>query len=317
MLHFDPSKAAPPPRAASTVIVLRPAEGGLEVFCVLRHQKSSFLGGAIVFPGGKVDEDDGGEAWAGLATAPHPRAAEMESPDASALALAVAACRESLEEAALIPLDPPVPSEMLLAMRRELEAGTPFAETLRERGVKLAIDALVPWGRWVTPEAEARRFDARFFLLALPEMQEGAHDEREVTHSFWATPAEVLRRFLAGEIFLALPEMQEGAHDEREVTHSFWATPAEVLRRFLAGEIFLAPPTCRTLELLAECQSMEDAVKLAGEQSLLPICPEFVPDDKAPFLALPGDPKHSIPEKRVAGKTRFVLRDARFLSEDP
>ncbi len=280
MLQFDPSKAAPPPRAASTVIVLRPAEGGLEVFCVLRHQKSSFLGGAIVFPGGKVDPQDDGHAWAGLVTAPHPRAATMESEDASALALAVAACRESLEEAALIPLEPAVPSEVLLAMRRELEAGTPFAETVRERGVKLAIDALVPWGRWVTPEAEARRFDARFFLLALPEMQ-------------------------------------EGAHDEREVTHSFWATPAEVLRRFLAGEIFLAPPTCRSLELLADCQSMEDAVKLAGEQSLLPICPQFVPDDKAPFLALPGDPKHAIAEKRVAGKTRFVLRDARFLSEDP
>ena len=90
-----------------------------------------------------------------------------------------------------------------------------------------------------------------------------------------------------------------------------------MLRRFTAGEIFLAPPTCRSLELLADCPTLESAMALAGEQSLLPICPEFVADDKAPFLALPGDPKHAIPEKRVAGKTRFVLRDGRFMSEDP
>lgn len=247
---------------------------------MLRHQRSNFLGGAIVFPGGKVDAQDGGDGWSDLVTAPHPRGVLMESPDASALALAVAACRESLEEAAIVPLDRPVPSELLLTMRRELETGTPFAETLRTRGARLALDALVPWGRWVTPEAEQRRFDARFFLLALPDMQ-------------------------------------QGAHDDREVTHSFWATPSEVLRRFVAGEIFLAPPTCRSLELLADCHTMKSAVALAAEQSLLPICPQFVADDKAPFLALPGDPKHAIAEKRVAGKSRFVLRDGRFLSEDP
>lgn len=280
MLEFDPSKPAAPPRAASTVIVLREVASSLEVFCVLRHQKSSFLGGAIVFPGGKVDAQDGAAEWSDLATTPHPRAAMMEGPDASALALAIAACRESLEEAAILPLDRSVPSEVVLAMRRELEAGAPFAETLRGQGVRLAVDALVPWARWVTPEAEQRRFDARFFLLPLPPMQ-------------------------------------QGAHDDREVTHSFWATPAEVLRRFLAGEIFLAPPTCRTLEILASCKSVAEAIALADEQSLLPICPAFVPDDKAPFLALPGDPKHAVAEKRVAGKTRFVLRDGRFLSEDP
>lgn len=262
------------------MIVLREAAVGLEVFCVLRHQKSSFLGGAIVFPGGKVDEQDAAPPWADLTTSPHPRAAQMEGLDATALALAIAACRESLEEGAIVPLDRAVPSEVVLTMRRELEAGAPFAETLRGRGLRLAVDALIPWARWVTPEAEQRRFDARFFLLALPSMQ-------------------------------------EGAHDDREVTHSFWATPAEVLRRFLAGEIFLAPPTCRSLELLADCRTMAEAVTLANSQSLLPICPRFVADEKAPFLSLPGDPTHEIQEKRVAGKTRFVLRDGRFLSEDP
>jgi hypothetical protein len=65
----------------------------------------------------------------------------------------------------------------------------------------------------------------------------------------------------------------------------------------------------------------------------LPVCPQFVAADApvtmgpqaapnpgaqgAPFLALPGDPAHAVPERRVSGPTRFVLRDGRFVSEDP
>ena len=77
---------------------------------------------------------------------------------------------------------------------------------------------------------------------------------------------------------------------------------------------------------------MRAARALAAAQSLLPICPELVAvpmggprapqtprgaDADAPFLALPGDPAHSLAGRRVAGPTRFVLRDARFVSEDP
>lgn len=287
MLDFDSSRQATAPRPAATVIVLRPAParedgapGGVEVFCVLRHQKSSFLGGAIVFPGGKVDAGDAAADWGSLATEPHARAAVMETADASARALAVAACRESLEEAAILPIDQALGDAEVLAMRAELEGGGSLADALRRRGARLALDALVPWARWVTPEAESRRFDARFFLLLAPRGQ-------------------------------------SGAHDNHETTQSFWASPADVLRRFVANELFLAPPTCRTLELLAACATVDDALALAAEQSLLPICPRFVAHDTAPFLALPGDPAHELKEKRVEGKTRFVLRDGKFLGEDP
>lgn len=279
-LDFDPARQTAAPRPAATVIVLRPAAEGLEVFCVLRHQRSGFLGGAVVFPGGKVDAEDAGEVWAELATEPHARTAAMVADDASARALAVAAARESLEEAAIVPLDKALPGDDILAMRRELEGGRALPDILRSRGVRLATGALVPWARWITPEAESRRFDARFFLLALPEHQ-------------------------------------RGAHDDRETTMSFWGRPSNVLDRFMRGEIFLAPPTCRSLELLADCAALESAFALAGEQSLLPVCPKFVADDRAPYLALPGDPSHDVREKRVSGKTRFVLRDGRFVSEDP
>ena len=51
-----------PPRPASTVMMLRDVDGsgdvGLEVFLLKRHGLSDVLGGAYVFPGGKVDRFD-------------------------------------------------------------------------------------------------------------------------------------------------------------------------------------------------------------------------------------------------------------------
>ena len=47
-----------PVRAAATVVMLRDAPGGLEVFLIKRHGLSDVLGGAYVFPGGKVDTVD-------------------------------------------------------------------------------------------------------------------------------------------------------------------------------------------------------------------------------------------------------------------
>ena len=266
--------------------MIREAAAGIEVFCVLRHQKSSFLGGAVVFPGGKVDPADAGAAWTELATEPHPRAVELtgSSGGVTPRALAVAACRESLEEAGIVPIAPALGAadggpDLADALRSELSGDAGLAGALRRRGLRLALDRLVPWARWITPEAEARRFDARFFLLELP-----AH--------------------------------QIGRHDEHETTMSFWARPASVLERSARGEIFLAPPTTRTLELLATASDAGAAYALAARQSLEPICPLFVPDAHAPFLALPGDPAHAVRERRVAGPTRFVLRDGRFVGED-
>lgn len=287
MLDFDPNRTAVLPRDSATVVVVREAAGGLEVFCVLRHAKSGFLGGAVVFPGGKVDEADALAEWDALAGPLHPRAASFAGPTgaprtSSPRALAVAAARELVEEAGILPAvgaagARPMEPE-IAALRATLGGG--FAAALRAQGLRLALDALVPFARWVTPEAESRRFDARFFLMRLPEGQQGSHDEHEVTGSFWATPAQVLADF------------------ER-------------------GKVMLVPPTTRTLELLASAPTWAAAVALAEQQSLLPVMPRFGMIDDVPVLALPGDPTHEVAELRVAGPTRFVLRDGRFVSAEP
>lgn len=280
-LDFNPDRAVPEPKLAASVLVLREGSEGLEVFCVERHQRSGFLGGAIVFPGGKVDENDADEAWTETSTALPARAVTLASTAASTRALAVAACRECLEEAGLCPLLPaPSPSDLDSLRMEAATAGLRAA--LEGRGLRLDLQALVPFARWITPEAESRRYDTAFFLLRCPPGQTGKHDDHETTASFWRRPAQLLHQ---------------------------WS----------AGTVFLAPPTVRCLELLAVAQSFDQAVRIGEEQSLLTICPVFVPasDQGLPFLALPGDPAHPVRERRVAGPTRFVLREGRFVGEDP
>ena len=57
--------------------MLRDGSRGLEAFLVVRHARSGFLGGAAVFPGGKVEPSDAEAAWDALASAPSDRAAHL------------------------------------------------------------------------------------------------------------------------------------------------------------------------------------------------------------------------------------------------
>lgn len=277
MLDLDPHRAAVAPRAAATVLVLRPSPSGLEIYCIVRHAKSGFMGGLVAFPGGKVDAADRDPRFDALPL--HPRVGELLDTPEAPRALAVAACREALEESALVPTVSRLDSAGALSLRARLSAGAAFADALADAGLTLDLSALAPFGRWITPAAEPRRFDAVFFVLASPPGQEGQHDAHETSDGFWSPPAGVLARW----------------------------------RR---GELQVAPPTVRVLELLSACATLDDARSLAARQSLLPVCPELVADGGG-FLALPGDPAHSVRERRVAGPTRFVLRDGRFESSDP
>ena len=207
MLDLDAGRANVVPRDAATLLLVREARGGgggIAVFCVERHQRSAFLGGAIVFPGGKVDDSDREPSWASL-TGPAPRFAADED-EAVARAFGVAACREAMEEAAILlscsggplshprkrgPYPPPVPPThaQLIALRAALaRREIVFRDAIAAQRLLLDLAALQPFARWVTPTAEARRFDTRFFLAVAPPGQEGAHDDHETTASFWAAP---------------------------------------------------------------------------------------------------------------------------------
>ncbi len=269
MLDLDPTREGAAPRDAATLVLLRDGATGVEVFCVERNKKSKFLGGAIVFPGGRVEESDGDASWSALVT----------DPSSTLRAFAVAACRETLEEAALLLTDVVVSDEDVLALRARQNADPgALRGFLVERGLKLDLRALTVLSRWITPKVEGRRFDARFFVARAP----------------------------AG---------QSGAHDMTETMASFWGSPRSILERFERSEIQLAPPTHRTIEILAECKDVDGAIARARASSLDPICPELVQQGDTMALVLPGDPQHSVKEARIAGKSRYVLRGEHWRAE--
>ena len=60
--------------------------------------------------------------------------------------------------------------------------------------LRLAVDQVHFYNRFVTPLGRPRRFDTRFFIAAAPETQRGQHDEKETVDSIWITPQEALAR---------------------------------------------------------------------------------------------------------------------------
>jgi 8-oxo-dGTP pyrophosphatase MutT (NUDIX family) len=290
VLDLKGERAAVAPKDAATLVLVRGGtSGGIEVFCVERNKASRFMGGAIVFPGGKLDPSDVVADWTPLTTPPRlPTRGTVPFTvnDAHFRSLAIAGARETLEEAAILHVhDGSVKQEELFVLRKDLETAPDALRTfLAKRGLRLDLAALHPFARWITPEAESRRFDARFFVAIAPEGQ-------------------------------------TGAHDERETMSSFWGSPADVLRRYEAGEVQLMPPTHRTIALLADCDSTASVLAMAEASNLDPICPRLVQQKDAQgetmALVLPGDPEHELRESRVPGKSRYVLRGDRWRSEDP
>lgn len=276
-LEFHDGPAATPKDAATIVLVRDLIEGGptstteptstLQVFCVERSKQSKFMGGALVFPGGKVDASDADPAWEPLISGAFDR-------------FAIAAERETLEEACMLHVAG-VRHETLVNLRSKLAADAGALRAfLTKRSLKLDLTALHLLSRWITPVAETRRFDARFFVAVAPVGQ-------------------------------------PGAHDEHETTRSFWATPAEVLERWRSGDVMLAPPTHATITALARCGSTRDVLALAKAHAKEPICPKLVSQGETLALTLPGDREHDVTERRLdVAWSRYVLRGETWQPED-
>src|SRR4030088_2283644 len=200
------------PRAASTILLLRDSKvtlGEIEVFMMVRHYEIDFNSGALVFPGGSVDKGDQEiiarpELYSG-----------GQGLDASALSFRIAAIRETFEESGILLarprgsntlIDAKRAGEIEIAHRSALcEGKTTFLKVLTDNGILLALDELVPYAHWITPEGMPKRFDTWFFLAAAPPEQAGAHDGKESTDSIWVSPREALAGGESGRFKLPFP----------------------------------------------------------------------------------------------------------------
>ncbi len=291
-----PVEAVPAdPRPASTVVLLRDrsSQAGPEAFMVRRHQNTAFMGGAHVFPGGRVDaaDHDADQAWCdGLANA---IAQLPEVGPEEALAYHVAAARELFEEAGvllarnesggLVSLSSAADRERFKRYRGDIHGGRATLRAILEREcLRLALDTLVLFAHRVTPPIDARQFDTRFFMTRVPGNQAPAHDETETTHSTWLTP-----------------------------------TAAIALS--LQGDIVLPPPTWTTLREIEPFASVDQALAWARARRVVRRQPKLLVEDGEHgrrMLVLPGDPLYpeASGEERPL-ETRFVWVDHRWRAE--
>jgi 8-oxo-dGTP pyrophosphatase MutT (NUDIX family) len=206
MTNPEPGVARP----ASTILLLRDGSAdAIEVFMMVRHYKIDFASGALVFPGGSVDAAD-----QDIVDRPGLYAGS-DGLDAATLNFRIAAIRETFEESGILLARPRGSSPLIdAAWAGEIAAShrTPlcdgevtFAQILLQHELVLALDLLVPYAHWITPEKMPKRFDTWFFLAAAPPEQIGVHDGKESTDSIWLSPREALEGGASGRFKLPFP----------------------------------------------------------------------------------------------------------------
>jgi len=266
-------------RPAATLILLRDAADGLEVLMLKRHGQSDVLGGAFVFPGGKVDDDDARlDAGAHLDAAPqtlHERLGEPDIDTATATGLYVAALREAFEESGVL-LGHALAPALCADAGARLRAGTSFNAVLAELGLRLAVGAMAPWSRWITPlRTFNKRFDTRFFVARLPDQGIACHDGHETVESVWLRP--------------------------RAALEIYWD-----------GAMTLAPPQIMTLAALARHDGVEAVLAEARGRPPALVLPHILGEDDARVMCYPGDEAHSVKERAMPGPLRLFERGQRF-----
>lgn len=192
------------PKPAATVLLVRDSGDGIEVFMVVRHHKIDFASGAMVFPGGKVDEAD---RDLGLRS----RCRHGDALSEVALATRIAAVRETFEECGIL-LARPAGEEALIDSAR-LEELKPWAlrihsgeaslaEFVETENLELALDRLNHFAHWTTPPVMPKRFNTHFYLVGVPQGQLAIHDGHESVDSRWITPKDAIELTDAGQATL-------------------------------------------------------------------------------------------------------------------
>lgn len=272
---------APAARLSATLLVARDGPRGVEIFMVVRHHQIDFASGALVFPGGSLDASDSDPRITELADG-------LDGLDEAGRALRVGAAREAFEECGVLLarpangdgalVDGATATRLGALYRADLEAGRIGMADIAEReGLRLALDALVPFAHWITPTHMPKRFDTHFFVVAAPHDHVLAHDGHEAVDSVWITPADAISEADAGQRTVIFP------------------TRLNLLKAGQAGDtVSEMLATCRTAPIVTVMPRMEKR----GETRILHIPLEA--GYGAAQFEVEATPAGSVPTKPVA-----------------
>jgi 8-oxo-dGTP pyrophosphatase MutT (NUDIX family) len=293
------SKKTPEPRDAATVILMKELPGRpYEIFLMRRNANQSFMGGAVVFPGGKVDDRDADSGLANFARGLSAEGAagklhEPDLPGAQAIGLFFAAIRETFEETGVLlatraggaPFNSsdPLTVARFEAYREKIHRSEmSLGEMAGKENLCFPLDRLAPYAHWITPRIESRRFDTRFFLARIPEGQTAVHDTVELTDSVWISPAEALEK-------------------QRQ------------------GEMLLMPPTLKIMEELSAFDTLDELFDAAARRRIHTVLPQVRTHEDTVTILLPHDPEYGIEDRRQSPKpgesSRVTMRDGRWRTE--
>ena len=253
-----PKKEPPPARPATTVLLLRPSKPGdaaspLEVFMVVRHHAIDAFSGALVFPGGKLEEADGDPQLKA-------RCAGADKISAGELKFRIAGVREAFEECGILlarkrgqrnliaAADLKAIEEKWRAKLTKDEAS--IVDLVEAEDLEIATDLMTPFAHWITPIFAPKRFDTWFYLAEAPEDQLALHDGSESVDSVWI-----------------------GAQD--------------AIDEATAGKRTLVHATTKNLELLAEGGTVTGALSQASERKIVTVQPWVEQRDGKRFLHIP------------------------------
>lgn len=270
-----------PPRPAATVVMLRDGDDGLQVFLVRRHSLSDVLGGAYVFPGGKVDAADAllnmdthlDQPLAQL----HRNLNEHDIAPLTAASFYVAALREAFEESGVLFAHGAGAAHAEQGSRL-LREGHAFDAMLAQLALRLNSSSVLPWSRWITPRQPSvtnKRFDTRFFVATVP----------------------------VGQV---------ARHDDHEATDSLWISPRAALAQYWQGQMELAPPQIMSLAQLARHTTVDSVLQAARTTPPPVVAPESFDDNGQRVICYPGDERHSLRTRALLGPTRLIFRNKRF-----
>ncbi|MDC1172451.1 NUDIX hydrolase [Alphaproteobacteria bacterium] len=264
-LQSETPKDPVTPIPAATVISLRDTPTGMEVLMVQRTKKADFAGGALLFPGGKVDNSDYEVLKLDRCSLPN------DVPD-NQKALRVAGVREMFEEAGLLFVRDLGDTQVISKERAEvlkniyrqdlLSQKITFHEIVEAEDLVVASDLLIPFAHWITPITGRKRFDTHFLVAQSPDGHIASHDGSETLDTVWIDP------------LTAITEAEEG---KRRVVF----------------------PTRMNLKKVSESTTAESAIRLAKITPVVTVLPEVHDVDGGRHLKIPIEAGYGISEITV------------------